>query len=76
MTRALLYWILMAILGIIHLQEQFKMLPIKIPIYIICLVVLGVIYFFFKKTLLGCNVRSSLEYWVLLFTVLIDSYLC
>ena len=42
----------MAILEFIHLQEQFKMLPIKIPIYIICLVVLGVIYFFYKKTLL------------------------
>ncbi|MFJ7977223.1 sensor histidine kinase [Peribacillus sp. NPDC096379] len=50
MKPFLMYWGFIAVLGIVHLHALLMLLPWGIPIYIPCVLVIGIIYYFFKKT--------------------------
>ena len=44
-----LYWVVIAILGTIHLQAWLLTFPLKISIYLTIIIVIGLVYFLYKK---------------------------
>ncbi|MBA9026609.1 sensor histidine kinase [Peribacillus huizhouensis] len=50
MKSFLVYWGLVSMLGIVHVHALLKLSSWEIPIYISCLLVIVIMYFFYKKT--------------------------
>lgn len=81
MKIAVMYWGLIAVIGIVHLQALLTNLPWDIPIYMTCLLILGIIYHFYKTNILQvshlgtkCNgILFCLQLLLLLIYVAIDS---
>ncbi len=61
MKLAFTYWALITVLGIIHLHALFLNLPWNIPIYVTCFLVIGAIYYLYKKNELRISQLPS--YW-------------
>lgn len=56
MKSAVLYWVALAILGMVHLQRLTQILPWNIPFYLTGLLVVGIIYYFYKKSIIHITI--------------------
>ncbi|MGM0836409.1 MAG: sensor histidine kinase [Bacillota bacterium] len=55
MKASLLYWVLLAAFGTIHLEFLLNNLSWNVPIYIVSLPVIGMVYYLYKRILLDIN---------------------